>query len=167
MFRSSIRLCCTSAFLLVTSAIALAAQHDSGDVAAPAKDRGVLQSDTASVSPDADESAAPPLHREDGIAYRTGGIGKDERDGLLLTTRGYGLKLVFAGRQQADFVADVAVDIFDPSGRKVLSAHDAGPLFFADLPPGQYRIDVNCRGRSFERTATVTPGKQTELAFFW
>ena len=153
MLRSGIVVC---AFSLVTSAAALADYR-----------RGILQSDTASVAPDADESAAPPLHREEGVAYRTGGIGKDERDGLLLATKDYGLKLVFAGKQQADFVADCAVDIFDGSGKKVLSARDAGPLFFADLPPGQYRIATSCRGQSFERTATITPGKQRQLAFFW
>ena len=128
---------------------------------------GAPQSDPATVSPGADLSLAPPPLREGNVEYRTGGVGKDERDALHLAAREYPLKLVFAGRQQTDFVADVRVQIFDSSGSKVLEASDAGPLFFADLPPGQYRIVASLRGQTFEQKASVTPGKRTQLAFYW
>jgi hypothetical protein len=125
------------------------------------------ESDPSAISPAADPSLAPPPLREGNIEYRTGGVGKDERDALLLAARSYPLKLVFAGREQTDFVADVTVRIFDANGNEVLHAADAGPLLFADLPPGQYRIVASLRGQTFEQKATLTPGKQTQLAFYW
>jgi hypothetical protein len=125
------------------------------------------ESDPAAISPAADSSLAPPARRDSGVEYRTGGVGKDERDALLLASRGYPLKLVFAGREQTEFVAEVKVRIFDSSGATVLEANDAGPLFFAELPPGQYRIAATLRGQTLDQKATVTPGKQTQAAFYW
>jgi hypothetical protein len=147
------------------SALVLALQ--SASVAAYRDGSFIPDSDPAAISPAADPSFAPPEQHEGGLRYRTGGVGKEERDALLLAARQYPLKLVFAGRQQSDFVAEVKVQIFDSSGRKVLEANDAGPLFFADLPPGQYRVATTLRGQTLEQKASVTPGKQTQFAFFW
>jgi len=147
--------------LLCASAL-LATVHVSPLVA-----QDVPESDAASVSSDVDESAAPPVRHSGPIAYRTGGVGKEERDALLVTTKGYGLKLVFAGKKQDDFVAEVAVDVFDASGKKILSAQDTGPLFFADVPPGEYRVVATLRGQALERKVTVTRGKQAQLSFSW
>ena len=148
---------CVFALLLVLAATSMATMRD--ESSAPP------ESDPAAISSAADSSLAP--RREGSIEYRTGGVGKDERDALLLASREYPLKLVFAGRQQTDFVAEVKVWILDSNGRTVLDADDAGPLFFADLPPGQYRITATLRGQTFEQKATVTPGKQTQVAFYW
>ena len=148
---------CVFALLLVLAATSMATMRD--ESSAPP------ESDPAAISSAADSSLAP--RREGSIEYRTGGVGKDERDALLLASREYPLKLVFAGRQQTDFVAEVKVRILDSNGRTVLDADDAGPLFFADLPPGQYRITATLRGQTFEQKATVTPGKQTQVAFYW
>ena len=125
------------------------------------------ESDPSAISSAVDPSLAPPPRREGGVEYRTGGVGKDERDALHVAARSYPLKLVFAGRQQTDFVADVAVRVLDATGNEVLAAADAGPLFYADLPPGQYRIFASLRGQTFEQRANVTAGKQTQLAFYW
>jgi hypothetical protein len=146
------------ALLMVVAATSMASMRDKS---APP------ESDPAAISSAADPSLAPPPRRDGGIEYRTGGVGKDERDALLLASREYPLKLVFAGRQQTDFVAEVKVRILDSNGRTVLDADDAGPLFFADLPPGQYRITATLRGQTFEQKATVTPGKQIQVAFYW
>jgi len=145
------------AILLAARALPLLAQED----------RGVPQSDVSSVSALASESAAPPLRSEGGISYRSGGVGKDERDALLLVTRDYSLKLVFAGRRQTEFIAEVSVDVFDQNGRKVIAATDTGPLFLADMPAGTYRIVASFRGDTQEKNITLRPGKQTQLAFYW
>jgi len=150
---------CAFALLLAAPSMSMAAAR--GDSSKP------LESDPASISPAADPSLAPPPQREGNIEYRTGGVGKDERDALLLASREYPLKIVFAGRELGDFVAEVNVRIFDSSGRPVLDANDAGPLFFADLPPGQYRIAATLHGQTFAQTATVNPSRQTQLSFYW
>ena len=150
---------CAFALLLVLAATSMATMRD--ESSAPP------ESDPAAISSAADPSLAPAPRREGSIEYRTGGVGKDERDALLLASREYPLKLVFAGRQQTDFVAEVKVRILDSNGRTVLDADDAGPLFFADLPPGQYRVTATLRGQTFEQKATVTPGRQNQVAFYW
>jgi hypothetical protein len=147
--------------LLCVSAVLMTAY--SGPIVA----QDVFESDPASVSSDVDESAAPPVRHSGSIAYRTGGVGKEERDALLVTTKKYGLKVVFAAKKQDDFVAEVAVDIFDASGKKILSAEDTGPLFFADVPTGTFRVVATFRGQTQGRKVTVTKGKQAQISFSW
>src|SRR5262249_12073991 len=44
-----------------------------------------------------DDSWTPPLKTDRGIDYRTGGVGREEREALVAATRGYTLHLIFAG----------------------------------------------------------------------
>lgn len=143
-----------------------------GAVRAPAQDdvetSDTLQSEPESVSPDVDESAAPPAKKSAaGIEYRSGGVGKEERDALLLITKRYTLKVVLAGKGDRAFVFDANVRILDASGKPVVEADGAGPLLFANLPPGKYKVVATAYGKTKEESVTVTRGKQTAISFTW
>jgi hypothetical protein len=101
------------------------------------------------------------------ISYASGGVGADARQTLLPEVRDYGLKLTFAGMPQREFLAEVEVRIVDERGRELISTRSKGPMLFAKLPRGQYRVVATFRGQTQEKTATVDTGKQTELNFYW
>jgi hypothetical protein len=140
-------------------------------VPAPAEDldsADTLQSEPESISPAADESAAPPAKKSaSGIEYRSGGVGKEERDALLLVTKRYTLKIVLAARGDRAFVHDAKIRILDARGNAVVEADDAGPLIFANLPAGKYKVVVTAYGQTKEQSATATAGKQTAISFTW
>ena len=141
-------------------------------VSAPAADdndtAGTLQSEPESVSPDADLAAAPPAKKSAaGIEYRSGGVGKEERDALLLATKRYSLKIVLAAKGDRAFVFDAKIRMLDAGGKPVVEADDAGPLFFANLPPGKYKVVATAYGQTKEQTVSVTAAKQTAISFTW
>jgi len=141
-------------------------------VSAPAAQDGesadTLQSEPESVSPDADESAAPPAKKSAaGIEYRSGGVGKEERDALLLVTKRYGLKVVLAAKGDRAFVFDAKIRVLDASGKPIVEADGAGPLFFASLPAGKYKVAATAYGQTKEQSVSVTAGKQTAISFSW
>jgi len=43
----------------------------------------------------------------------------------------------------------------------------AGPLFFANLPAGKYKVAATAYSQTKEQSVTVTDGKQTAISFSW
>ena len=140
-------------------------------VSAPAQNvesADTLQSEPQSISPAADESAAPPPKKSaSGIEYRSGGVGKEERDGLHLVTKRYTLKVVLAAKGDRAFVYDAKIRVLDAGGKAIVEADDAGPLFFANLPAGKYKVIATAYGQMKEQSVTATAGKQTAVSFTW
>ena len=101
------------------------------------------------------------------LPYVTGGIGADQVAGLLTHSSDYDLKVVFALQPSHAFLADLPVRIFAETGKEILATDHAGPLLFANLPSGTYRIESTRRGRTLVQTANVVEGRQTKLAFYW
>jgi hypothetical protein len=70
-------------------------------------------------------------------AVMSGGIGEESMRDLVLRKHAYNLKFVFT-LLEGDYVADVAVNIADEAGRKVLEHVANGPVLLARLPAGRY-----------------------------
>ena len=101
---------------------------------------------------------------QNGIRFLSGGIGMEERNAMRLEEKQYNLKLIFSLKGGA-YLADVKVAI--DSGKKPLVEADSdGPLFYAKLAPGKYRITASYQGKT--QTRAVTIGKHaTNLYFRW
>lgn len=67
----------------------------------------------------------------------------------------YNLHLVFATKGSGEYLADVNVTIKKMSGAKVLETGIARPAFYANLPPGNYRISAEFAGKSQSRSVTL------------
>ena len=131
------------------------------------EDATSLQSEPQSVAGGVDVSAAPAAQTsESGIEYRTGGIGKDERDALHLAAARYPLKVVLSARDGA-FVADASIDVTEKAGKSVFAADPVGPLVFVDLPPGSYTVAVTSRGETKKQTVSLAAKKQKAISFNW
>jgi hypothetical protein len=161
-YRKPLAVCGLAVLLACAPALA---QDDATERAV--EDSKLLQSEPESISDGADPANAPPAKTDHGVSYRTGGIGKDERDALLLVTRSDSLKVVFAGSADRAFVADASIRVLDDGGRTVLEAGDVGPLFFADLPPGSYRVEATFQGRTQQKPVALKRGRQTAISFAW
>ncbi len=125
------------------------------------------QSDASSASADADAEAAPPLRTDHGVRYRSGGVGKEERDALFLVTKDYTLKVVLAASGDGAFVYDADIRVEDSKGAAVLEASNAGPLFFADLPPGSYVVSATARGATKKQSVVLAKGRQKAISIRW
>jgi hypothetical protein len=110
---------------------------------------------------------APPEQNFQGILYRTGGFGSDEREALNEACRALSLKILFARKGEGEFVAGVTVLVTDPEGKKVFEATDTGPVLCVDLPKGgKFKVEATLNGAS--QSQTVTPGHhQKQIAFYW
>jgi hypothetical protein len=113
------------------------------------------------------DASAPPEQNYQGILYRTGGFGSDEREALNTACRALSVKILFAHKGEGDFVAGVAVLVTDPHGKKVFEAKDTGPVLCVDLPKGgKFKVEATLNGAS--QSQTVTAGhNQKQIAFYF
>ncbi|SBT03682.1 conserved exported hypothetical protein [Candidatus Accumulibacter aalborgensis] len=111
--------------------------------------------------------APPALTAVGEIIHVSAGIGEDDAIEVEMLRRLHNLELVFALQGSGSYVADVKVSVYNAAGAKVLAAQSPGPLFFATLRPGQYRVDAEFRGRVLSKVTSVTQAGRRDLYFYW
>jgi hypothetical protein len=99
------------------------------------------------------------------ITYVTGGVGDEERAALDAVKNNYNLAIESAGKSGA-FVGYTHVMISDTNGQQVLDAN-AGPLFYAQLPPGKYVVEGDSEGQTATKSITVAENKPAKILFTW
>lgn len=97
--------------------------------------------------------------------YIMGGVGSEQREEMKAQRDQYNLLMTFADRN-GEMRAGVALTVSDRQGRTVLDLPDAGPMVYAKLPPGHYRIVANADGKQQVRAASVGRGPR-EVSFHW
>ena len=95
------------------------------------------------------------------------GIGDDDPIEIEMMRRLHNLQLVFALKGSGSYLADVRVTVYGAGGEMVLAARSPGPLFFATLRPGAYRIDVEYHGKLLSRTTSIPRSGRRDLYFYW
>jgi hypothetical protein len=76
------------------------------------------------------------------------------------------LQLTFATQKTGAYRSDVQIDIADAKGSALLSVANAGPMFYAKLPPGTYRINASAEGKTFKRTVKLGNAPK-EMTLHW
>jgi hypothetical protein len=109
--------------------------------------------------------AAQPKE-QNGVSYINGGVGHDEQDAMRALRADYNLRLTFATKQTGAYRSDVQLDIADTKGANLLSVANTGPMFFAKLPPGTYRISASAEGKTFKRSVKLGTGAK-EMTLHW
>ena len=120
-------------------------------------------------------SSAPdrlvPLESDQGIRYISGGVGDSERTELDAMSHQYNLRLLFAMQGSGEYLSAVRVNILDARGGTVLTAESQGPWFFAQLPPGNYVVDVSTPGQGLQQPQRqevhIGDSGQSRLDFRW
>jgi hypothetical protein len=109
--------------------------------------------------------AAQPTE-QNGITYINGGVGTDEQNVMRALKADYNLRLTFATKQTGAYRSDVQLDIADAKGGNLLSVPNTGPMFFAKLHPGIYKISASAEGKTFKRTVRLGTGTK-EMVLHW
>jgi hypothetical protein len=100
------------------------------------------------------------------IPYVSAGFGLDERAQLRELSKSDNLELSFALKNK-DYLSGADIVIKDDQGKEILKAVSDGPLFFAKLPGGKYRIEATAEGRTEEQVVQVPAKGQTQAYFAW
>ncbi len=112
------------------------------------------------------QTVAANLPSKGGISYISGGIGVDERKTFLAQARDYNLHLTFAQQKTGSYLADVHVSIKNMKGETVLDTVSEGPLFYAKLPSGNYRVEAVYRGKSQSKKTSLAT-RPSRVIFYW
>lgn len=110
--------------------------------------------------------AAPTAKQQNGITYINGGVGQEEQSAMKAERADYNLRLTFATQQSGAYRSDVQLDIADAKGASLLSVANTGPMFFAKLTPGTYRISAAAEGKTFKRTVKIGNAPK-EMTLHW
>jgi hypothetical protein len=101
-----------------------------------------------------------------GISYLSGGIGTEEREALRATENKFNLQLSFAS-QNGEYLGGAEVVIKDKKGKTVLDATADGPLFFAELPQGNYTVMATASGKTLRQEVRISAKGRAQLHFTW
>jgi len=104
---------------------------------------------------------------QNGIPYVSGGTGQDEKQAMTSIRKDYDFHATFALKKTGEYLADVGVTIQNPSGDKVFDGNSLGPLFFAKLPPGKYKITAVSDGKSQTQSILLNKSGTKDLYFYW
>lgn len=93
-----------------------------------------------------------------------GGIGSDARAELESASKGANLALEFFAGKRGQYLAGVDLTVTPLGGGGAFSTTADGPLCFARVPPGRYRIEASYRGATRLASATVANEGQAHVA---
>jgi hypothetical protein len=141
----------------------------------PAENPGSATSPSLDVAVPARESSgvrSSEIKTDGDIRYVSGGIGESERTELDALSSQFNLHMLFATQGSGEYLSAVQVTILDAHSGPVLSAESKGPWFFAQLPPGNYSVEVTPTGlRGQDETQRkafhVDRSGQSRLDFYW
>lgn len=102
-----------------------------------------------------------------GVTYVAGGIGKGQVDVMRSMRGNYNLRMTFARARTGEYLADIRVRIEDAHGKSVVDAMAPGPLFYARLPDGKYRVSSTFGTQEQTRQVTIEKGRARELVFYF
>lgn len=111
-------------------------------------------------------SAQDEVKSSGGVTFVSGGVGEDSAGRMAALAKDFNLKLLFAAKD-GHYLADVAVEISDARGAKVLETAAEGPFLLARLAPGKYQVKATYAGQSSTRATTIPATGQRELIFRW
>ena len=108
----------------------------------------------------------PQVMEQGKITYTTGGYGLNERLALEATAKKYDL-IISNADKKGEFTANTKIVITDKNNHQMLTVNDAGPLFYAKLPAGNYTIKAANSNEKVERKIAIVGKKQDRIHLIW
>lgn len=110
---------------------------------------------------------APQPQTQGGISFVVGGVGDNSQDAMRSLAHNYDLRLIFVQKPSGEYLADVGVTVENAHGKTLLDTNADGPLFYAQLPPGRYKVSATSNGRTLTHSIDVTADHPVRQAFYW
>jgi hypothetical protein len=110
---------------------------------------------------------APQPQTQGGISFIVGGVGDNSQDAMRQVERNYNLRLTFVQLPAGDYLADIGITVQNAQGKTLLDTNADGPFFYAQLPPGRYKVSATSNGRTLTHSIDVTAGQPVRQTFFW
>jgi len=106
------------------------------------------------------------VHREGDVSYVTGGIGMEERETLEAMQKDYNVRIV-SSEMSGDYLDATPIVISDSAKHEVVHA-SAGPLFYAQLPAGRYKVRSSNDGQDQTQDIVITKNSPpVRIHFSW
>jgi hypothetical protein len=105
--------------------------------------------------------------QQNGVTFISGGIADDQQKAMAALHKNYNLHLTFATKKAGEFISDVQVAVQDGAGKEVVAAKSDGPLFFAQLEPGTYKVTATSRGKAQSQSVTLGKTGSHDMGFYW
>ncbi len=121
-------------------------------------------------------AASFPAHAQDELivieqaratTYLNGGVGKDDESYMHKVAKDWPLRMIFSERKDNEFVADVKLLVTDTRGTPYLQLNSGGPMTYAMLPAGKYRVTARFKGQSEVRDVTLDGKNGRDVYFHW
>ena len=134
----------------------------------PQSNAGVIGAEQgpSSQTPGTDRESGLQVKTQNGVEYVSGGVSQDEEEAIKSIGTGFNLKLTLA-ESTGGYMGGAHIRIDNVKDRPVLETQSEGPLFFAKLEPGTYKIHVSGDSRQFTQMAHVKSTGQEQLTFIW
>ncbi|MGH7033874.1 MAG: hypothetical protein ACREFL_09110 [Stellaceae bacterium] len=110
---------------------------------------------------------APKAQTQGGISFVVGGVGDNSQDAMRRMERDYNLRLTFVQLPAGEYLADIGITVQNAKGKTLLDTTADGPFFYAQLPPGRYKVSATSNGRTLTRSIAVTAGNPVRQSFYW
>ena len=99
--------------------------------------------------------------------YLNGGIGQEEADDMRMHAREYNLRLYLSEGKKGQSISDVSVTITDKKGNVKLEVAEAGPMLFAHLENGTYKVISQHNGVILTKIVKVVNRKGVNVYLNW
>jgi hypothetical protein len=110
--------------------------------------------------------SGPQPQQQGNVTFVSGGAGDEDRAALKQMESQYNLRLLFVERS-GNYLANIAVTLADARGNAVLDTIAEGPIFYAHLPPGRYKLTVSNHGQSQSRDVIIGSREAVHQDFYW
>ncbi len=107
------------------------------------------------------------VEQERATTYLNGGVGEDEAQYMRKAAKDWALRLTFSESRDNEFVANDGLLITDLRGTPYLQLSGAGPMTYARLPAGKYRVTARFKGQSETREVTLDGKSGRDVNFHW
>lgn len=103
-----------------------------------------------------------------GIEYIFGGVGEDRQKEMEEVRKDYNLRLTFAHKGSGEYLRDVNVTVENiKTHEKLVDVVSGGPLFFAQLPDGKYKVTADFMGKQKSKTVVIRKKHPRGIVYYF
>ncbi len=103
-----------------------------------------------------------------GINYVYGGIGSSSQQVMEEIRTDYNFRLTVARPCSGEYLADIKVILENTATHEtIMDVISGGPLFFAQLPDGKYKVTAEFEGMHQNKTITIRNNRPREAVFYF